>query len=134
MLEPIYTDFGNKFSQETLPTGIRAAVAKIDCDAEREFFSSCNRCKNFFYCWIYLQFSAAIASRYQISKYPTLKVYRFGSVSKREYRGARTTEAFIEFMRDQMKSPIRFLDDSFRLHNVDVIGKLAAFSGRLKPC
>jgi endoplasmic reticulum resident protein 44 len=63
---------------------------------------------------------AAIAARYQINKYPTLKLYRYGALSKREYRGARTAEAFIEFLKDQLKSPIKQIDYTYSLQNVDV--------------
>lgn len=62
----------------------RVAMCKVDCDVEVE-----------------------IAKRFQITKYPTLKVSLNGDVMKREYRGARSTEALLEFVRDQLKDPIK---------------------------
>ena len=43
-------------------------MGKVDCDAE-----------------------AQVASSNQVSKYPTLKIYRHGVMAKKEYRGARYT-------------------------------------------
>lgn len=48
-----------------------------------------------------------IAKRYQITKYPTLKVILNGEPLKREYRGSRTADAFVEFIREQLKDPVK---------------------------
>ena len=34
--------------------------------------------------------SASIAAKYHVNKYPTLKLYRYGVMTKKEYRGARS--------------------------------------------
>lgn len=49
---------------------------------------------------------SAIAKRFQITKYPTLKIIQNGEVQKREYRGQRSQEAFAQFVRSQLKDPI----------------------------
>lgn len=49
----------------------------------------------------------AIAKRFQITKYPTLKVIHNGEPLKREYRGQRSQEAFVQFVRDQLKDPVK---------------------------
>lgn len=48
----------------------------------------------------------AIAKRFQITKYPTLKIIQNGEVQKREYRGQRSAEAFAQYIRTQLKDPI----------------------------
>lgn len=38
----------------------------------------------------YLQLNVgALAARYHVNKYPTLKLFRYGQLTKKEYRGAR---------------------------------------------
>lgn len=50
--------------------------------------------------------TAAIAQKYKVNKYPTLKLFVYGEPIKREYRGQRSAEAFDKFIRDQLASPI----------------------------
>lgn len=55
-----------------------------------------------------------VARRYHISKYPTLKLIKFGQLAKREYRGQRSAEAFVTFVKDQIRDPVaefKALDD-----------------------
>ena len=65
----------------------------------------------FFY-WILIIVSfvcaAEIASQNQINKYPTLKLYRYGISVKKEYRGARSAEAFVNYIKEQLNSPLKF--------------------------
>lgn len=62
---------------------------------------------------------AAVAARFHISKYPTLKVIRNGQPTKREYRGQRSVEAFQEFIRKQLEDPIREFFDLRELNELD---------------
>lgn len=48
-----------------------------------------------------------IAKRFQITKYPTLKIIQNGEPMKREYRGQRSKEAFVDFIRQQLTDPIQ---------------------------
>jgi len=41
--------------------------------------------------------------QYSINKYPTMKLFRHGIVSKKEYRGARSIDAFTTYINDQFK-------------------------------
>lgn len=50
---------------------------------------------------------ATIAQKNQINKYPTLKLYRHGLPIKKEFRGARTVEAFISFIKEQLVNPLK---------------------------
>lgn len=52
-------------------------------------------------------FLASIASRFQITKYPTIKVLINGQPAKREYRGKRSVEAFVSFVQKQLEDPIQ---------------------------
>lgn len=69
-------------NQEFSESG-KVAMGKVDCDAE-----------------------TGISKRFKISKYPTLKLSINGDV-RHEYRGTRTTEALVQFIRDQMKDPVK---------------------------
>ena len=52
-------------------------------------------------------FPAEIAQKYHISKYPTLKVFRNGEIQKREYRGQRSPDALANFVKEQLKDPVK---------------------------
>lgn len=52
-------------------------------------------------------FSAELAQKYHINKYPTLKLFRYGQVSKREYRGQRSPDAIEEFIKQQLDPAIK---------------------------
>ncbi|XP_033110177.1 endoplasmic reticulum resident protein 44-like [Anneissia japonica] len=54
----------------------------------------------------YADCSDDISTKYHITKYPTLKLFRNGRIAKREYRAQRSKEAFVKFVQDQMADPI----------------------------
>lgn len=83
ILQPIFDEAADKV-KEAFPDGGRVVMGKVDCDRE-----------------------SSVASRFHISKYPTLKIIRNGQPTKREYRGARTAEAFTEFVKKQLEDPIK---------------------------
>lgn len=68
---------------EAIPEAGRVVLGKVDCDQE-----------------------GALASRFHVSKYPTLKIIRNGVPVKREYRGQRSADAFVEFVKKQLEDPI----------------------------
>lgn len=70
--------------REAFPDAGRVVLGKVDCDKE-----------------------TSIASRFHITKYPTLKIVRNGQLTKREYRGQRSAEAFLEFVKKQLEDPIK---------------------------
>lgn len=82
MLQPIFEEAAVEI-HKAFPDPGQVVMGKVDCDAE-----------------------TAIASRFQISKYPTLKVIVNGQPAKREYRGARTAAAFVEFIKKQLQDPV----------------------------
>lgn len=79
------------------PENGRVVLGKVDCDKE-----------------------SSIASRFQISKYPTLKIIRNGQLTKREYRGQRSAEAFAEFVEKQLEDPIKEFNNLKDLEQLDM--------------
>ncbi|XP_060824183.1 endoplasmic reticulum resident protein 44 isoform X2 [Bombus pascuorum] len=94
-LAPIFEEAANKI-RNAFPEPGRVVMAKVDCERE-----------------------SGIASRFHITKYPTLKVIRNGQPTKREYRGQRSVEAFEEFIRKQLEDPIKQFYDLKELSNLD---------------
>lgn len=90
MLEPIFDEFADKIASE-FPAG-KLSVGKVDCDTETQLASSNN-----------------------INKYPTLKLYRYGVAVKKEFRGARTVEAFISFIKEQITNPVKVAKSNIEL-------------------
>ncbi|CAF0823024.1 unnamed protein product [Brachionus calyciflorus] len=82
MLEPIFNEFADKVAAE-IPDG-RVSVARVDCEAE-----------------------GTIALNNHVNKYPTLKLFRYGIPVKKEYRGARSAEAFLNYVKAQLENPIK---------------------------
>lgn len=78
------------------PEAGKVVLGKVDCDKE-----------------------TAIASRFHINKYPTLKIVRNGQLSKREYRGQRSADAFLEFVKKQLEDPIQEFKSLKDLENLD---------------
>lgn len=80
---PIFDEAADAISKE-FPEGGRVVMGKVDCDKESD-----------------------IASRFHITKYPTLKIIRNGLSTKREYRGQRSVEAFTSFVKKELEDPIK---------------------------
>ncbi|XP_060645287.1 endoplasmic reticulum resident protein 44 [Drosophila nasuta] len=47
-----------------------------------------------------------LEDRFNIGKYPTIRIFRFGRVGKIEYRGERTLDALIQFIHKELRDPI----------------------------
>lgn len=86
ILTPVFEEASNKIKEE-FPAQGKIAFGKVDCDSESD-----------------------IASQYHISKYPTLKLVRNGQLIKKEYRGQRSVDALVQFVKDQVR-------DSVQQHN-----------------
>ncbi|KAG5685041.1 hypothetical protein PVAND_014243 [Polypedilum vanderplanki] len=83
MLQPIFDDAADKV-KEAFPEQGKVVLAKVNCDVE-----------------------TSIAQRFHITKYPTLKIVRNGQTAKKEYRGQRSAEAFVEYVKKQLEDPIK---------------------------
>ena len=72
--------------------------------------------------WIFIKISiflGNLGTRFHITKYPTIKYVRNGELAKREYRGQRSADSFVDFVKDQMKDPIKEFKDLEELHDMD---------------
>jgi endoplasmic reticulum resident protein 44 len=78
MLTPVFEETSNKFSDPKVVFG------SVDCDRE-----------------------VGVAQKYNINKYPTLKLFRAGQLAKREYRGQRSVESLEEYVKSQLIQPIK---------------------------
>ncbi|RZC32670.1 endoplasmic reticulum resident protein 44, partial [Asbolus verrucosus] len=83
ILMPVFDEAADKVTQE-FPDAGKVVMGKVDCDKE-----------------------GSVATRFHITKYPTLKVIRNGQPAKKEYRGQRSTEAFLSFVKKQLEDPIK---------------------------
>ena len=73
--------------------------------------------------------TAAIAQAQHINKYPTLKLYRYGVAAKKEYRGARSVDAFHAFIKEQSESKLKIVRDSSELAHVALENKKRTIIG-----
>jgi len=93
MLGPIFSAASELSGKEFAANDI--VYGRVDCDAEPK-----------------------IAQKFSVNKYPTMKLFRHGVLSKREYRNQRTAEAINEYIRDQLKDPVtevKNLDEIYEL-------------------
>ncbi|XP_055840942.1 endoplasmic reticulum resident protein 44 isoform X1 [Episyrphus balteatus] len=95
ILQPVFNEAADKV-REAFPEAGKVVLGKVDCDRE-----------------------TSIASRFHITKYPTLKIVRNGQLTKREYRGQRSAEAFLEFVKKQLEDPIKEFHSLKDLENLD---------------
>ncbi|XP_038049167.1 endoplasmic reticulum resident protein 44-like [Patiria miniata] len=95
MLKPVIEDTAKAAREEFRQQGL-VVVAALNCEAED-----------------------AIAKRYHISKYPTLKMFRNGKLAKREYRSQRSKDAFLSFLREQVKDNILQMQTKEDIQKVD---------------
>nr|CAD7434269.1 unnamed protein product [Timema monikensis] len=102
MLAPIFDEAADLVTAE-FPEAGQVVLGKVDCDKE-----------------------GAVATRFHITKYPTLKVIRNGQPTKREYRGQRSAEAFLSYVKKQLEDPIKEFKDLKELSDLDVIYRLLA--------
>lgn len=95
ILQPIFDEAADEVAKEFDQPG-QVVMAKVNCDEE-----------------------TGIASRFQITKYPTIKIIRNGQPAKREYRSQRSKEAFVQYVRDQLIDPIKEFNNLKDLEQLD---------------
>uniref|UniRef100_H2YVH1 Thioredoxin domain-containing protein n=1 Tax=Ciona savignyi TaxID=51511 RepID=H2YVH1_CIOSA len=94
MLAPVFEQTATLVGTEYSTPG-KVLLAKVDCDAQSH-----------------------IAQKYNVNKYPTMKLFLNGKMAKREYRGQRKPENIAEFIREHLKDPVRefaSLDEIYEL-------------------
>ncbi|XP_013186636.2 endoplasmic reticulum resident protein 44 [Amyelois transitella] len=94
LLMPIFDEAADEIAKQGYDPG-KVVMGKVDCDKE-----------------------ASIATRFHITKYPTLKLFRNGMPAKKEYRGARNVEAFSEYIKKQLIDPVQVFGALKELHNL----------------
>jgi len=60
-----------------------------------------------------------LGTRFHITKYPTIKYVRNGEMAKKEYRGQRSADSFVDFVRDQNKDPVKEYQNLEDLQEMD---------------
>jgi len=95
MLSPVWDEAADKAVKE-FPEKGKVVFGKVDCDKESH-----------------------LGTRFHITKYPTLKYVRNGQLAKREYRGQRSAEKFVEFVQEQTKEQVKEFFDLNELHDMD---------------
>ncbi|XP_073944190.1 endoplasmic reticulum protein 44 isoform X1 [Choristoneura fumiferana] len=94
ILMPIFDDAADEVAKAGYDTG-KVVMGKVDCDKE-----------------------GAVATRFHITKYPTLKLFRNGLPAKKEYRGQRSVEAFSDFIKKQLTDPVLTFGSLKELHEL----------------
>lgn len=84
MLAPIFADAEQYVSNHIDSSHSRVSFAKVDCEAQPE-----------------------IAREFGVNKYPTIKLFRYGEVSKKEYRGQRSVEALAAYVQEQLSDVVK---------------------------
>ncbi|XP_028393511.1 endoplasmic reticulum resident protein 44-like [Dendronephthya gigantea] len=90
MLKPTFEQTANILKEE-FPNDL--VLARIDCEDQQD-----------------------VCQRFNVNKYPTLKVFRNGQVTKREFRGQRTVDGLSKFCRDQLSDRVHEFHASQDLH------------------
>lgn len=94
MLNPIYDGTASHLGQ--LDVGERIVLAKVNSEMEK-----------------------ALAMRFKITKYPTLKLFRDGKLLRKEYRGERSAAAIIDFLSQLLvKEPVKRFNSVADLHAI----------------
>ncbi|KAL3072825.1 hypothetical protein niasHS_017799 [Heterodera schachtii] len=86
-LKPVYLDASEKLKENG-----NVLFAMVDCDAQTE-----------------------LAQRFHISKFPTIKLFRFGELTKKEYRGQRSADAISDHVRRQLDSAVNIFNSTDEL-------------------
>ena len=94
LLAPVWDEGADLINKEM--AGQKVVVGKVDCDKNGE-----------------------LGTRFHITKYPTIKFIRNGVLGKKEYRGQRSAEAFLQFVKDETKSPVVEFKELQELNEMD---------------
>jgi len=95
MLAPIFEEASNLVAKE-FPSSGDVLFAKVDCDAQ-----------------------PTIAQKYSVNKYPTMKLFRNGVMMKKEYRGQRTANSLADFVRQQLKNPVKEVTNLDQIYEME---------------
>jgi len=94
MLAPVWDEGADKVAAQL--EGMKVVMGKVDCDKE-----------------------GSLGTKYHITKYPTIKYVQHGVMAKKEYRGQRSAESFLDFVRQHVKDPIEEVTDLNQLKSME---------------
>jgi len=94
MLAPIWDEGADKIAAEL--AGKKVVVGRVDCDKE-----------------------SSLGSRFHITKYPTIKYVQNGVLAKKEYRGQRSVDSFLDFVKEHVQDPVTEFTDLSQLKTLD---------------
>jgi len=94
MLAPLWDEGADLIAKEL--EGKSVLVGKVDCDKYGN-----------------------LGTKFHITKYPTIKYIRNGETGKKEYRGQRSAEGFLDFVKEQIKDPVLEIQDIKELNELD---------------
>jgi len=97
---------------EDLPKSAKVRLGRVDCMSEVELSNLC-----------------------AISKFPTLRIFYRGHPLRREYRGKRSVEALVEYVKKQFQFAIKRFNDMEQLEMINVKRRsvIGFFDNRKKP-
>lgn len=96
ILAPIFEEASTKVADE-FPASGKAILGKVDCDRH-----------------------TALASRFHITKYPTLKLVINGQVGKKEFRGQRSVDAIVKFVAEQLQESVKEISSTKEIDDIDL--------------
>lgn len=100
LLAPVLEEAANEIAQ-AFPEPDIVVFGKVDCDQE-----------------------SAISKKFCISKFPTVKAIVNGKLARGEYRGKRSVEAFVSFVKKQLENPIQEFNDLSEIEISDIYEKV----------
>ncbi|EDW76530.1 uncharacterized protein Dwil_GK15508 [Drosophila willistoni] len=95
MLTPIFERAASQLAEEMNGENGKIQLGRVDCVKEKE-----------------------LADRYDIRKFPTLRLFYRGQDLRQEYRGKRSSEAIVKYVKSQLRSAIT------EIHHPDELAKL----------
>lgn len=81
MLQPIFNKAADILNEEEPK---RVLLGRVNCEHNKDLCTS----------------------PFHITKYPTIKLLRHGTLAKREYRGQRSADAIVDYVRQQISDPV----------------------------
>ncbi|KAL7741350.1 hypothetical protein ACLKA6_013793 [Drosophila palustris] len=110
-LAPIFETAAIRLAED-LPKSAKVRLGRVDCMSELELSNLC-----------------------AITKFPTLRLFYRGHPLRREYRGKRSVEALVEYVKEQFKFAIKRFNDMEQLEMINVKRRsvIGFFDNRKKP-
>ncbi|KAH8271836.1 hypothetical protein KR044_007473, partial [Drosophila immigrans] len=111
MLSPIFETAAVRLAED-LPRSAKVVLGRVDCVRELQ-----------------------LANRCSIVKFPTLQLFYRGHALRREYRGKRSVDALVDYVKKQFEFAIKRFNDMAQLEMINVKRRsmIGFFDNRTKP-